>query len=159
MNRQPSTTANCALAKPQVERLQYLEKCSHGRECRIHRSKPTQFCSGGPARAPPQASQDQNDPFSSVPERSGAGTDMVSFQNYAGLRGKSRGSHPYLHFLKNGRLSTCGFVFAIFCMVGGSLSSPVIRHSFVRGGPTARLSAGPAGHFCPAGPYSSDTPT
>mgnify|MGYP007039730284 CR=1 FL=1 len=45
-----------------------------------------------------------------------------------------------------------GFVFGIFRMVGGSLSSPVIRHSFVRGGPTARLSAGPMGHFCPTGP-------
>lgn len=45
--------------------------------------------------------------------------------------------HTFI-FLKNGRLSTCGFVFAIFCMVGGSLSSPVIRHSFIRGGSTAR---------------------
>ena len=57
-----------------------------------------------------------------------------------------------LHFLKNGRLSTCGFVFAIICMVGGSLSSPVIRHSFVRSGTTARLSAGPVGHFAPPAP-------
>ena len=83
---------------------------------------------------------------------------MVPFQNYAGLRGKSRSPHPYLHFFKNGRLSTCGFVFAIFCMVGGSLSSPVIRHSFACGGPTARLSAGPVGQFCPTGPYSSSIP-
>ena len=56
------------------------------------------------------------------------------------------------NFLKNGKQSTCGFVFGIFCMVGGSLSSPVIRHSFVRDGTTARLSAGPVGHFCPTGP-------
>ena len=61
-------------------------------------------------------------------------------------------------FLKNGKQSTCGFVFGIFCMVGGSLSSPVIRHSFVRDGTTARLSAGPVGHFCPTGPYSSAIP-
>ena len=33
------------------------------------------------------ASQGQNDPFSSVPGRSRAVTDMVPFQNYAGLRG------------------------------------------------------------------------
>lgn len=43
-------------------------------------------------------------------------------------------------------------------MVGDSQSSPVIRHSFVRGSPTARLSAGPVGHFCPTGPYSSAIP-
>lgn len=51
-----------------------------------------------------------------------------------------------------------GFDFAIFDMVGGSLSSPVNRHSFVRGGSTARSSAGPVGHFCPTGPYSSAIP-
>ena len=83
---------------------------------------------------------------------------MVLFQNYAGLRGKSRDPHPYPHFLKNGRLSTCGFVFVFFRMVGGSPSSPVNRHSFVCGGPAARLSAGPVGHFCPTGPYSSSIP-
>lgn len=44
--------------------------------------------------------------------------------------------HTFI-FLENGRLSTCGFVFAVFYMVGGSLSGPVIRHSFVRGGSTA----------------------
>ena len=100
----------------------------------------------------------KSDPFSSVPEGSGAVTDMVAFQNYAGLRGQSRDPHPYPLFLKNSKQSTCGFIFAIFCMVGGSLSSPVIRHSFVSGGPTARSRAGPAGHFCPAGPHSSAIP-
>ena len=43
-------------------------------------------------------------------------------------------------------------------MVGDSQSSPVIRHSFVRGGLAARSRAGPMGHFCPAGPYSSSIP-
>ena len=37
-------------------------------------------------------------------------------------------------------------------MVGGSPSSPVIRHGFVSGGPTARSRAGPVGQFCPTGP-------
>ena len=50
------------------------------------------------------------------------------------------------------------FCFAIFGMVEGSLSSPVNRHSFVSGSLTARLSAGPVGHFCPTGPYSSAIP-
>lgn len=61
-------------------------------------------------------------------------------------------------FLNNRKPSTCGFDFAISGMVGGSLSSPVNRHSFVRDGTTARLSAGPVGHFCPTGPYPSSIP-
>ena len=43
-------------------------------------------------------------------------------------------------------------------MVGGSLSSPVNRHGFVRGGPAARSRARPVGQFCPTGPYSSSIP-
>lgn len=104
----------------------------------------------------------KSDPFSSVPEGSGAVTDMVAFQNYAGLRGQSRDPHPYPLFLKNSKQSTCGFIFAFFCMVGGSLSSPVIRHSFVSGGPTARSRAGPGGAFLPRRPpfqrYTSPIP-
>ena len=115
MNRPPSTTANCALAKPQVERLQYLEKCSHGRECRIHRSKPAWFCSGGPARAPPQASRDQNDPFSSA-----RGDRLTApATKSAHLLRLTRYPRPYPLFMKNRRRSTCSFVFAFFAMVGG----------------------------------------
>lgn len=83
---------------------------------------------------------------------------MVSFQNYAGITGLKSRPSSIPSFLKNGKQSTCWFVFAIFCMVGGSLSSPVIRHSFVRGGPTARSSAGPVGAFLPHRPYSSAIP-
>ena len=87
-----------------------------------------------------------------------AATYSVPFQNYAGLRGSSRDPHPYLHCLKNGRLSTCGFVFAVFSMVGGSLSSPVIRHSFASGSLTARSRAGAGGAFLPHRPHPSAIP-
>ena len=115
MNRPSPTTANCALAKPQVERLQYLEKCSHGRECRIRRSKPAEFCSGGPARVPPPASRDQNDPFSSA--RGDRLTEPATKSAY--LLRLTRYPRPYPRFPENSRRSTCGFVFAFFGMVGG----------------------------------------
>lgn len=61
-------------------------------------------------------------------------------------------------FSQNCKPSTCGFGFVKCSVVGGRRFIVVNRHSFVRGGPTARLSAGPAGHFCPAGPHSSAIP-
>ncbi len=70
---------------------------------------------------------------------------------------KSRPSSIPSIFEKS-ELSTCGFIFVVFDMVGDSQFSPVIRHSFVSGSLTARLSAGPVGHFCPTGPYSSAIP-
>ena len=83
---------------------------------------------------------------------------ILGLESEKGVEAGVFGAERYSLFLKNGKQSTCGFVFGIFCMVGGSLSSPVIRHSFVRDGTTARSSAGPVGHFCPTGPYSSAIP-
>ena len=61
-------------------------------------------------------------------------------------------------FSQNYKPSTCGFDFAKCGVVGGGRFIVVIRHSFVRDGTTARLSAGPVGQYCPTGPYSSSIP-
>ena len=41
-----------------------------------------------------------------------AATDLMPFQNYAGLRGQTQDPHPYPRFLQNDGSSTCGFIFA-----------------------------------------------
>ena len=59
-------------------------------------------------------------------------TALMSFQNYAGLRGQTQDPHPYLRFSKNDGLSTCGFIFTDIGMVGNSWLSPVNRQNYVR---------------------------
>ena len=74
-------------------------------------------------------------------------SELVSFQNYAGLRGRTRAGRPYPAFHGILKSSTCGFVFTNCGMLGGSRPGPVNRYSFgVARRAGARLApiAGPA---------------
>ena len=73
--------------------------------------------------------------------------ELVSFQNYAGLRGRTRAGRPYPAFHGILKSSTCCFVFTNCGMLGGSRPGPVNRHGFgIAGRAGARLApiAGPA---------------
>ena len=67
-------------------------------------------------------------------------SEIVSFQNYAGLRGWTRTGRPYPTFHGIHKPSTCGFDFTDCGMPGGSRPSPVNRHGFeIAGSAGARL--------------------
>ena len=80
-------------------------------------------------------------------------SEIMSFQNYAGLRGWTRTGRPYPAFHGIRKPSTCGFDFTDYGMLGGSRPGPVNRHSFeIAGSAGARLApvmglAPPAGYF------------
>ena len=57
-------------------------------------------------------------------------SELASFQNYAGLRGRIRTGRPYPAFHGMRKPSTCGFVFTDYGMPGGCRPGPVNRHSF-----------------------------
>ena len=77
-------------------------------------------------------------------------SELVSFQNYVGLRDRTRTCRPFPAFHGTRKSSTCGFVFADCCMLGGCRPGPVNRHSFGIAGRAGARSApttvpGPAG--------------
>ena len=57
-------------------------------------------------------------------------SELVSFQNYVGLRGWTRTGRPYPSFHEIRKPSTCGFDFTDYRMPGGSRPGPVNRHGF-----------------------------
>ena len=57
-------------------------------------------------------------------------SELVSFQNYVGLRGWTRTGRPYPAFRGMCESSTCGFDFTDYGMPGGSRPVPVNRHGF-----------------------------
>ena len=74
-------------------------------------------------------------------------SELMSFQNYAGLRGWTRTGRPYPAFHGMRKSSTCGFVFNICGMPGGCRPGAVNRHSFGiagRAGARSAPIAGPA---------------
>ena len=67
-------------------------------------------------------------------------SELVPFQNYAGLRGWTRTGRPYPTFHGIHKPSTCGFDFTDYAMLGGSRTGPVNRHGFeIAGSAGARL--------------------
>ncbi len=67
-------------------------------------------------------------------------SELVPFQNYAGLRGWTRTGRPYPTFHGIHKPSTCGFDFTDYAMLGGSRPSLVNRHGFeIAGWAGARL--------------------
>ena len=77
-------------------------------------------------------------------------SELVSFQNYAGLRGRTRAGRPYPAFLGMRKSSTCSFDFANYGMLGGSRPGPVNRYGFeIAGQAGARLA--PIKGLAPAG--------
>lgn len=74
-------------------------------------------------------------------------SELVSFQNYVGLRGWTRTGRPYPAFHGMRKSPTCGFDFADCGMLGASRPGPVNRHGFeIAGRAGARLDpiVGPA---------------
>ena len=74
-------------------------------------------------------------------------SELVSFQNHAGLRGWTRTGRPYPAFHGMRKSPTCGFDFTDYGMLGGSRPGPVNRHGFeIAGRAGARLDpiVGPA---------------
>ena len=132
MNRRSPTTAYSALTKPQVESLRVFEKYGCGQECQIHRSKTGIVLSGQP-RAGASASP--------------AGPKMIRFppspgDHLAALATKSahllrltRHFQPYPRLEQNHKRSTCGFVSALFGMVGDRqlnvVDGPVLRRALL----------------------------
>ena len=57
-------------------------------------------------------------------------SELLPFQNYAGLRGWTRTGRPYPAFHGMRKPSTCGFDFTDDGMLGGSRPGPVNRHGF-----------------------------
>ena len=81
---------------------------------------------------------------------------LVPFQNYAGLRGRTRTCRPYPAFHGIRKSSTCGFDFTNYGMLGSSRASPVNRHGFeIAGRAGARLAPimGPAPQGRPLGEW------
>ena len=81
-------------------------------------------------------------------------SEFISFQNHAGLRGRTRTGRPYPAFRGMRKSSTCGFDFTDYDMLGGSRPSPVNRHGFeIAGSAGARLAPimGPAPAGLPLG--------
>ena len=77
-------------------------------------------------------------------------SELMSFQNYAGLRGWTRTGRPYPAFHGMRKPSTCGFDFTDYGMLGGSRPGPVNRHGFeIAGWAGARLA--PVMGLAPAG--------
>ena len=67
-------------------------------------------------------------------------SELVPFQNHAGLRGWTRTGRPYPAFHEIRKSSTCGFDFTDYGMPEGSRPGPVNRHGFeVAGWAGARL--------------------
>ena len=67
-------------------------------------------------------------------------SELVSFQNYAGLRGWTRTGRPYPSFHGMRKSSTCAFDFTDCGMPGGSRPGPVNRLGFeIAGSAGARL--------------------
>lgn len=67
-------------------------------------------------------------------------SELVSFQNYVGLRGWTRTGRPYPTSHRIHKLSTCGFDFTDCGMPGSSRPGPVNRHGFeIAGWAGARL--------------------
>lgn len=67
-------------------------------------------------------------------------SELVSSQNYAGLRGWTRTGRPYPTFHGIHKPSTCGFDFTDYSMLGDSRPGPVNRHGFeIAGSAGARL--------------------
>ena len=67
-------------------------------------------------------------------------SELLPFQNYAGLRGWTRTGRPYPAFHGMRKPSTCGFDFTDDGMLGGSRPGPVNRHGFeIAGSAGARL--------------------
>lgn len=74
-------------------------------------------------------------------------SELMSFQNHAGLRGWTRTGRPCPAFHGMRKSSTCGFDFTDYGMLGGSRPGPVNRHGFeIAGSAGARLAPimGPA---------------
>lgn len=81
-------------------------------------------------------------------------SELMSFQNYAGLRGWTRTGRPYPAFRGMRKSSTCGFDFTDYGMLGSSRASPVNRHGFGIAGRAGARSApimGPAPAGWPVG--------
>lgn len=57
-------------------------------------------------------------------------SELMSFQNYVGLRGWTRTGRPYPAFHGMRKSSTCGFDFTGYGMLGGCRPGPVNRHGF-----------------------------
>ena len=57
-------------------------------------------------------------------------SELMSFQNHAGLRGWTRTGRPCPAFHGMHKSSTCGFDFTDYGMLGGSRPGPVNRHGF-----------------------------
>ena len=67
-------------------------------------------------------------------------SELVPFQNHAGLRGWTRTGRPYPAFHEIRKSSTCGFDFTDYGMPEGSRPGPVNRHGFeIAGWAGARL--------------------
>ena len=67
-------------------------------------------------------------------------SELVPFQNYAGLRGWTRNGRPCPAFHGMRKSATCGFDFADDGMLVGSRPGPVNRHGFeIAGSAGARL--------------------
>ena len=83
-------------------------------------------------------------------------SELVPFQNYAGLRGRTRTCRPYPAFHGIRKSFTCGFDFTNYGMLGSSRASPVNRHGFeIAGRAGARLAPimGPAPQGWPLGEW------
>ena len=81
-------------------------------------------------------------------------SELMSFQNYAGLRCWTRTGRPYPAFHGMRKSSTCGFDFTDYGMLGGSRPGPVNRHGFEIAGWAGARSApimGPAPAGWPLG--------
>ena len=77
-------------------------------------------------------------------------SELMSFQNYVGLRGWTRTGRPCPAFHGMHKSSTCGFDFTDYGMLGGSRPGPVNRHGFeIAGSAGARLA--PVTGLAPAG--------
>lgn len=126
------------------------------------------FVRDGPARVPPQASRDQNDPFPSA--RGDRQTAPAT--KWAHLLRLTRYPRPYPRFPENRRRSTCGFVFTFFAVVGDwrpkVVNGPIswqaghFRAGRVAWRPAHAFTRGAGGAFLPHRPlfqfYSSAIP-
>ena len=77
-------------------------------------------------------------------------SELMSFQNYVGLRGWTRTGRPCPAFHGMHKSSTCGFDFTDYGMLGGSRPGPVNRHGFEITGWAGARSA-PVTGLAPAG--------
>lgn len=68
-------------------------------------------------------------------------SELMSFQNCAGLRGWTRTGRPYPAFHGMRKSPTCDFDFTDYGMLGGSRPGPVNRHGFGIAGSAGARSA------------------